>query len=448
MGRCHEFGLQIHDGCGHPMVAGENACACSECGVVCGGRFAGCPDVWARGPQPVSTVSQTVVEAPPPVPAPANGNGRRRFGSSRTPAVVTATAEPGAQPQPGSAEASAAALRWLEAAFAGLREELQAVRTSLEHQHAYMAEVADGMAQQQAMLDELLALREGDARLKTVAQSLPGLVGMAVTRAVEASEARTVAEVEGALGRVIEAAVGRAADAGETRAVATLDDAVSRAVAGGETRTMAALETAFARAVEQSEARASASLDDALTRAVEASEARIVAAVAESVSRAVETTERQGPADGVDPEAVSVGVRSLMESDPATGSVIAAIATQAANQSLRSEIAGQLPETVEKALAGSDARLEHLVGRMEKVVARAVRVAARAAETAAPEPSKAPATRTTKKAVARKAVARKAVARKAVAKKAAKTAKKARQPQKTRRTSAQATRPSRRSLGT
>src|SRR4051794_31198625 len=52
MGRCHEFGLQISEGCNHEMLAGENECTCAECGVACGGQFAGCPDVWARG-QPV-----------------------------------------------------------------------------------------------------------------------------------------------------------------------------------------------------------------------------------------------------------------------------------------------------------------------------------------------------------------------------------------------------------
>jgi hypothetical protein len=53
MGWCHEFGTQVHLGCDHPMVAGANACHCDECGFVCTGKFAGCPDVWARAPNPV-----------------------------------------------------------------------------------------------------------------------------------------------------------------------------------------------------------------------------------------------------------------------------------------------------------------------------------------------------------------------------------------------------------
>jgi hypothetical protein len=32
------------------MVAGSSSCSCAVCGAVCTGRFAGCPEVWERGP--------------------------------------------------------------------------------------------------------------------------------------------------------------------------------------------------------------------------------------------------------------------------------------------------------------------------------------------------------------------------------------------------------------
>ena len=64
MGRCHEFGSQIREGCGHPMRAGERACACPECGVICQGQFDGCPGVWARGPRPVALTVAPAIEAP------------------------------------------------------------------------------------------------------------------------------------------------------------------------------------------------------------------------------------------------------------------------------------------------------------------------------------------------------------------------------------------------
>lgn len=253
MGRCHEFGLQIHDGCGHPMVAGESTCACSECGVVCGGRFAGCPDVWARGPQPV-TITETHVD-PAPRTVPVNGNGRHR-GGSRAQALVVASGEPEAKAPDRSATASSTALRWLESAFEGLHHELQAVRATLDEHQAVAAELLEGMARQEAMLSDLLAASEGNIRLKTVAQSLPGLVGMSVTRAIEASEARA-AESRTATGPVIDARLENLVERLEkvvTEAVRVATQATETAAAGPATeagRTTTKAEAAPARQPEK-----------------------------------------------------------------------------------------------------------------------------------------------------------------------------------------------------
>ena len=56
MGRCYEFGLDVVEGCAEPMHAAEDGCRCPSCGAACGGRFAGCRDVWAGGSQPVTLV--------------------------------------------------------------------------------------------------------------------------------------------------------------------------------------------------------------------------------------------------------------------------------------------------------------------------------------------------------------------------------------------------------
>ena len=71
MGLCHEFGSQIRNGCNHPMRAGASACSCADCGVVCRGLFDGCPDVWARGPRPVSITATraAVANGAPTTPA-------------------------------------------------------------------------------------------------------------------------------------------------------------------------------------------------------------------------------------------------------------------------------------------------------------------------------------------------------------------------------------------
>ena len=204
MGRCHEFGSQIREGCAHPMRAGERACACPDCGVICQGQFDGCPDVWALGPRPVSLTAPAsgapasiapasgapaslapasgapAIEAPRvralasglggPAPGPAtapptNGNGN---GSAYAP--------PPPPPPPrsqGNDQASASrteVLRWFEDAFDELRNELHAM--------------ASTVARQQAMLAELLDAREAELRVVMVAESLPELAGEAAAKAL------------------------------------------------------------------------------------------------------------------------------------------------------------------------------------------------------------------------------------------------------------------------
>src|SRR3954470_361505 len=57
MGWCHEFGPDIAHDCGHPMTAGASHCFCEVCGVRCEGRFAGCKEVWLRGPQDTTLIA-------------------------------------------------------------------------------------------------------------------------------------------------------------------------------------------------------------------------------------------------------------------------------------------------------------------------------------------------------------------------------------------------------
>src|SRR4051794_27793144 len=129
MGWCHEFGPQIREGCGHPMRAGESACSCPQCGVVCQGRFAGCAEVWARGPREVHVVS------PPAALA------------RRTPTPVRVTRTPAQQPS-GADQARTEVLAWLQAAFDGLRDELSVL--------------AGGLARQQAVLSDLSENRDSE----------------------------------------------------------------------------------------------------------------------------------------------------------------------------------------------------------------------------------------------------------------------------------------------
>ena len=192
MGRCHEFGSQIRDGCGHPMRAGERACACPECGVVCEGQFDGCPEVWARGPRPVAlTVTGAAAIAAPRVRALAAGpltshaeeaavpsNGHT---APPPPPPGPAAAPPPPRSSPGQgADSRAEVLRWFEDAFDELRNELHAL--------------ASTVTRQQAMLAELLDSREAELRVVMVAESLPELAGEAAAKAV-ADQSGGLAEI-------------------------------------------------------------------------------------------------------------------------------------------------------------------------------------------------------------------------------------------------------------
>ena len=187
MGRCHEFGSQIRDGCGHPMRAGEQACACPECGVVCEGQFDGCPDVWARGPRPLALTVTPAIDAPRVralAPGPDPSHTRAQAPGSSTnghgapppppPPPQSSSAPPwsgtGAPPRPPVADSRAEILQWFEDAFDELRNELHAVVSTV--------------TRQQAMLAELLDSREAELRVVMVAESLPELAGEAAAKAL------------------------------------------------------------------------------------------------------------------------------------------------------------------------------------------------------------------------------------------------------------------------
>jgi len=210
------------------------------------------------------------------------------------PAPVAATQTTMRSPS-SQAPASAAALRWLEGAFAGLRDELQAVRAHLNQQQATMAELVNGVTQQQALLSELLDARDADFRLAEAAESLPQFVSDAVAHEVRVNRERTVAAI-----------------------ASTLDAKLAEASLGDGSRAPSAKRT-----------------------------------VAE--------------------------LRAFLENDPKTGSIVAAISTQAATQAMRTEMAEQLPKALNQALAGSDARMDELAERMDRLLTRAMRVGARAA---------------------------------------------------------------------
>ena len=232
MGRCHEFGSQIREGCGHPMQAGEQACACPACGVVCDGLFDGCPDVWERGPRPVAFVTAALpasrpralnagpfaeaASPPPPLPPPptpppvqqsplANGFSGGPVPPPQPP-PRSMPPPPPLSPPPAAAGAGPRSdvLRWFEDAFNELRNELHAVAATL--------------TRQQAMLAELLDTREAELRVVMVAESLPELAGEAAAKAL--------ADQTGGLADIVEDRLEEfrlGAEASDLATVATMD---------------------------------------------------------------------------------------------------------------------------------------------------------------------------------------------------------------------------------
>src|SRR5438445_525731 len=177
MGWCHEFGPQIREGCGHPMRAGESACTCPQCGVVCRGRFAGCAEVWARGPREVHVVS------------PPGALARRTV----TPVRVQGRT-PAEQPSSGADQARTEVLSWLQAAFDGLRDELATtVREGRTNRMAAAAKRDSPAATEasSAVPSEALAaeLREETARLQRFGDTLAESVRDAVSSALQEAQA-------------------------------------------------------------------------------------------------------------------------------------------------------------------------------------------------------------------------------------------------------------------
>ena len=167
------------------MRAGERACACPECGVICQGQFDGCPEVWARGPRPVALTiapaieaprvralaagpdpSRASVNAPTAAAATSNGNGN---GNGSGNGGYAGPPPPRAEPAQGGSSRTEV-LQWFEGAFDDLRNELHAL--------------ASTVTRQQAMLAELLDSREAELRVVMVAESLPELVGEAAAKAL------------------------------------------------------------------------------------------------------------------------------------------------------------------------------------------------------------------------------------------------------------------------
>jgi 5-formyltetrahydrofolate cyclo-ligase len=151
------------------MQADRDSCVCIECGTVCTGHFGGCPDVWARGPVPVTLIPQRPVSVPQL--------------DEREPLLIVST--PSAPPH----VAPAARTPPSPTGQSQERDRLLSVLASTfrELQHEIRA-IADNVARQDAMLAELARSRQAEARVADLAEALPDRLGAAIAAAIEARQ--------------------------------------------------------------------------------------------------------------------------------------------------------------------------------------------------------------------------------------------------------------------
>lgn len=227
MGWCHEFGVTVREECGHPMRAGEAACQCPECGVVCEGQFAGCSTVWAAGPREVVLSRPVTPVAEPPVvnggsapgfngkPAPVVNDDSVLAGSEGaasvpisavqtawpglavharswrpTPQVAAHTGEPEPEPvaEPAEPELAAKPAPLVAASDERRSQIFEWLRDSFEGVNSQMRVLSDSVSRQQQVLAGMTDAEEAAARLSQLADALPERIGAAVKEAVIAGQ--------------------------------------------------------------------------------------------------------------------------------------------------------------------------------------------------------------------------------------------------------------------
>lgn len=208
------------------MRADSDSCHCDECGVVCKGRFAACPTVWAQGPQPVLIVAPPLLEAQPEPKPGSNGHGDHVPEAAAVTAIGshaktdTPVESPAVQPdtdrQPTASKDGAEIRRWFQSAFDDLRSEIEGLRVEF--------------SQELAMVTALIESRSDDATL--AGGSLRSLVEPVVREAVRSEagqlEAAVTATVEGLRGDL------EAAQRSQNEHVAGLEASLAAAAADGE----------------------------------------------------------------------------------------------------------------------------------------------------------------------------------------------------------------------
>ncbi len=135
MGWCADFGCTIKSSCDHRMVAGQRSCTCDACGVVCGGKYSGCKEVWAAGPRPGATMRPST---------PGRIGGRNGGPVAETISLPDPEVRGGYRGDREDAGEAGDTIEEIQASVLELRREMRTVLTMLSQQQAILALLVEG----------------------------------------------------------------------------------------------------------------------------------------------------------------------------------------------------------------------------------------------------------------------------------------------------------------
>lgn len=199
MGWCSEFGCRIAPACDHPMVAGRQSCSCDICGEGCGGRFAGCREVWAAGPKSR--------------PARKGGSATTAGGSPSIPVVVEAVLPSEGLPTAGLQPTADSGLRSLSDTVDRMGRQLKSVVKLLNQQAASPSPSgAPAHAGAAPNGDQLVELGETVDRMGRELRGVLNLLIQQQATLARLSEAQAIAPAGSPVGAMLDAPGGRQAD--------------------------------------------------------------------------------------------------------------------------------------------------------------------------------------------------------------------------------------------
>jgi hypothetical protein len=169
------------------MIAGRESCSCPDCGIVCEGRFAGCPVVWSAAPVSVAVRAVPLalgsgrIPVPPEVPQLSVAtNGKAAAGRPAGTAAGTATSStPDPDPSGRLSEARLSEARLSEARLSEVPsseavedDDLRQVCAELKLEVRRLSRMIERLADDVRRSERSAVLREVDGRFEWLTDQL------------------------------------------------------------------------------------------------------------------------------------------------------------------------------------------------------------------------------------------------------------------------------------